>query len=58
VSVVPGGAFGADEYVRLSFATSMEQLTKGLDRVQEALGALTPGPHYAKLQEHLEQKRF
>ena len=58
VSVVPGAAFGGDEYVRLSFATSMEQLTKGLDRIQEALGALTPGPHYAKLQEHLEQKRF
>lgn len=58
VSVVPGGAFGGDEYVRLSFATGMAQLEEGLDRMERALGALTPGPHYDKRQEHLEQKRF
>jgi aspartate aminotransferase len=58
VSVIPGAAFGGDEYLRLSFATSMDQLTKGLDRIEAALGRLTPGPHYDKLQEHLEQKRF
>jgi len=58
VSVIPGAAFGGDEYLRLSFATSMDQLTKGLDRIETALQRLTPGPHYAKLQEHLEQKRF
>jgi aspartate aminotransferase len=58
VSVIPGGAFGGDEYLRLSFATGMDQIEKGLDRIESALGALTPGPHYEKLQEHLEQKRF
>jgi aspartate aminotransferase len=33
VAVVPGEAFGCDENVRLSFATSMEQIDKGLDRL-------------------------
>jgi aspartate aminotransferase len=58
VSVIPGAAFGGDEYLRLSFATSMEQITEGLNRMEAALGRLTPGPHYDKRQEHLEQKRF
>jgi len=38
VAVVPGEAFGCDENVRLSFATSMEQIDKGLDRLAELLG--------------------
>ncbi|MFQ5507819.1 MAG: pyridoxal phosphate-dependent aminotransferase [Leptospirillia bacterium] len=58
VSVVPGGAFGGDEYVRISFATSMEQLTEGLNRIEAALKNLTPGEHYENTQVHLEQKRF
>jgi len=58
VSVIPGAAFGGDEYLRLSFAIGMAQLTEGLDRVEAALSRLTPGAHYEKLQEHLEQKRF
>jgi len=33
VALVPGIAFGSDEHVRLSFATSMEQIKKGLDRL-------------------------
>ena len=33
VAVVPGIAFGADNYVRLSFATSRENIAKGLDRI-------------------------
>jgi aspartate aminotransferase len=37
VAVVPGGAFGADGCIRLSFATSMEQIDKGLDRLEEML---------------------
>jgi aspartate aminotransferase len=37
VALVPGVAFGSDEHVRLSFATSMEQITKGLDRLAEFL---------------------
>lgn len=35
VAVVPGIAFGADDYVRLSYATSMENIKKGLDRIEE-----------------------
>jgi len=35
VAVVPGVAFGMDEHVRLSFATSMDQIDKGLDRMVE-----------------------
>ncbi len=37
VAVVPGVAFGADEYVRLSYATSLENIKKGLDRIEEVL---------------------
>ncbi len=33
VAVVPGIAFGMDKHVRLSFATSMEQITEGLKRI-------------------------
>ena len=35
VAVVPGAAFGADEHLRFSYATSMENIDKGLDRVEE-----------------------
>ncbi len=38
VAVVPGQPFGCDANVRLSFATSMEQITKGLDRMAKWLG--------------------
>jgi len=34
VAIVPGVAFGADDYVRISYATSMENLKKGLDRIE------------------------
>jgi aspartate aminotransferase len=34
VAAVPGVAFGADEYFRFSYATSMEQIQKGLDRIE------------------------
>ncbi|UCG57373.1 MAG: pyridoxal phosphate-dependent aminotransferase [Phycisphaerales bacterium] len=37
VALVPGLPFGCDENVRLSFACSLEQITKGLDRLQEWL---------------------
>lgn len=33
VALVPGVAFGEDRCVRLSFATSLEQIDKGLDRL-------------------------
>ncbi|MBI5183314.1 MAG: pyridoxal phosphate-dependent aminotransferase [Nitrospinae bacterium] len=38
VSVVPGIAFGADDFIRLSYATSMENIKRGLDRIEEAIG--------------------
>jgi aspartate aminotransferase len=37
IALVPGAAFGADECVRLSFATSTEQIDKGLDRLAKLL---------------------
>ncbi|HEU0188989.1 MAG TPA: pyridoxal phosphate-dependent aminotransferase [Gallionella sp.] len=37
VAVVPGSAFGSEGYVRLSFATSMENLRKALERIAKAL---------------------
>ncbi|HEX9985030.1 MAG TPA: pyridoxal phosphate-dependent aminotransferase [Thermoanaerobaculia bacterium] len=40
VAVVPGAAFGADEYVRISYATSMERLREGLARIRAALARL------------------
>jgi aspartate aminotransferase len=38
VAGVPGSAFGLDNHIRISYATSMEELTKGLDRIEKALG--------------------
>jgi aspartate/methionine/tyrosine aminotransferase len=40
VAIVPGDAFGAGAYIRLSYATSMTNLEKGMDRIVEALGRL------------------
>jgi len=40
VAIVPGDAFGADDYIRMSYATSMENLEKGMDRIAEALSQL------------------
>jgi len=37
VAVVPGSAFGADGYFRISFATSMSNLEKALARIETAL---------------------
>ena len=39
VAVVPGAAFGDDACIRLSFATSMETIRKGLDRIEAFLKA-------------------
>lgn len=37
VAVVPGSAFGAEGYFRISFATSMTNLTEALNRIEKAL---------------------
>ena len=33
VAVVPGIAFGADDFVRLSYATSREKIEEGMKRI-------------------------
>lgn len=40
VALVPGIAFGADNNQRLSFATSMENIQKGMDRIESAVNSL------------------
>jgi aspartate aminotransferase len=35
VAAVPGIAFGADDYIRISYATSMANIEKGLDRIEK-----------------------
>ena len=40
VAAVPGGCFGADDYIRLSYCYSDEALKKGLDRMEAFLGTL------------------
>lgn len=37
VALVPGSAFGAEGYMRISFATSMENLQKAMQRLQDIL---------------------
>jgi aspartate aminotransferase len=37
VALVPGVAFGADKYARLSYAISMENIKKGVDRIEAAI---------------------
>jgi aspartate aminotransferase len=41
VAVVPGVEFGADPFERLSYATSMEDIKEGLNRIEEALKKLS-----------------
>ena len=41
VAVVPGIAFGDDNHIRLSYATSMENIQKGLDRIEEGISKLS-----------------
>ena len=40
VAVVPGLPFGSDNNIRISYATSMEEIEKGLDRIEEAVSKL------------------
>ncbi len=40
VAIVPGSAFGMENHARLSFATSMENLEKALDRIKAGLLSL------------------
>ena len=38
VAVVPGEAFGTHQHVRISYATSMKELERGLDRIAQFIG--------------------
>jgi aspartate aminotransferase len=40
VAVVPGEAFGTADHVRISYATSMKELERGLDRMAKYIGTL------------------
>ncbi len=40
VAVVPGDAFGAPDYIRLSYATSLKNIENGLERIQKAVDRL------------------
>jgi aspartate aminotransferase len=35
IAVVPGSGFGADDYIRLSYALSLDNIKKGLDRIEK-----------------------
>jgi aspartate aminotransferase len=35
VAVVPGEAFGTDRHVRISYATSIKELERGLERIHQ-----------------------
>ena len=39
VALVPGSAFGADGYMRISFATGMENLEKAVDRIGQVFSS-------------------
>lgn len=38
VAVVPGAAFGSENHVRLSYATSIHEIEKGIERIEKWLG--------------------
>lgn len=40
VALVHGEAFGDDRYIRLSYATSMDNIKKGLERIKDAVARL------------------
>jgi aspartate aminotransferase len=42
VALVHGSAFGDDNYVRLSYATSLDDIKRGIGRIKEALDRLAP----------------
>jgi aspartate aminotransferase len=42
VATVPGEAFGTDRHIRISYATSMAELERGLDRIEKFANAVRP----------------
>jgi aspartate/methionine/tyrosine aminotransferase len=49
VAIVPGDAFGADDHIRISYATSMEKLEKAMERIGDALAKLKPARKAKKI---------
>jgi aspartate aminotransferase len=41
VALVPGAAFGDDNYIRFSYATSEERLKKAIERMKKAIETLS-----------------
>jgi len=41
VALVHGGAFGDDNHIRLSYATSIDEIKKGVERIRAALSRLS-----------------
>ncbi len=41
VALVPGDAFGDDDFVRISYATSIEDIKKAVERINQALGKIS-----------------
>jgi len=42
VALVPGESFGTDDFIRISYATSMKNLEVGMERITTALAKLAP----------------
>ena len=40
VAAVPGVAFGSDDYMRISYATSMDNIEQALDRLEQFVNRL------------------
>ena len=41
IALVPGAAFGSDAHVRISYAASMEEIEKAMDKFESGLTALS-----------------
>ena len=53
VAVVPGVEFGSDDHVRISYAVSMEDIKKGIDRIEEAIEKLNWTDNPSRLEDFL-----
>jgi len=40
VALIPGSPFGMDDHIRISFATNLDELKKGMDRIEKWIGKL------------------
>jgi aspartate/methionine/tyrosine aminotransferase len=48
VAIIPGAAFGADRFIRLSYAAGMERIEQAMDRIVDAVALLTPARRVKK----------